>query len=102
MILTIKDRVIIPELLPEQGSMLEMIIVNSINKKVMFTPREITEFELTQEGESLKWNTEKNTDVEVFFEESEINLLKERYKKLDEEKRISRRTFDLCMKISNL
>ena len=103
MILSIEDRVVIMnDVLPEQGNILEMILVKSINKKVEFTPKEITDFNLKQNGRNLTWNGTVNTDVEVCFEESEINLLKEQYKKFDEEKRISVRMFDLYLKIKEL
>lgn len=100
--LTIKERVVLGEILPQQGNMIEMILSSSIRKKAEFTPREITEFNLKQDGGNLTWDGSVDSDVEVFFEESEINLLKEQYKKFDEEKRVSDRMVDLFLKIRDL
>ena len=99
MILTIKDRIVMPELFPERGGMLEMILVKSIADKVALTSKEITDFSIVQEGDSIKWNQSKDTGVEIDFEKSEIELLKKQVQEMDDNKNITMRTFDLCMKI---
>ena len=88
-----------PELFPERGGMLEMIIVKSIADKVALTSKEITDFSIVQEGDSIKWNQSKDTGVEIEFEKSEIELLKKQVQEMDDNKNITMRTFDLCMKI---
>ena len=100
--LTIKDRIVLPEILPQQGNMIEMLVADSITKKTRFTAREVTDFKLCQKGETLTWDENVDTDVEIDFEQSEVNLLKEQLRKLDEEKRISNRIFGLCVKIRDL
>lgn len=100
--LTIKDRLVLPDILPEQGGMLDMILVRSIIGKIVLTAKEITDFEVEQEGNSLKWNMEKDTGVEICFEPSELELLKARYHRLDEEKSVTSRIFDLCLKLKEL
>lgn len=99
MILTIRDRIVMPELFPERGGMLEMILVKSIADKVALTSKEITDFSIVQEGDSIKWNQSKDTGVEIEFEKSEIELLKKQVQEMDDNKNITMRTFDLCMKI---
>lgn len=88
-----------PELFPERGGMLEMILVKSITDKVTLTSKEITDFSIVQEGDSIKWNQSKDTGVEIEFEKSEIELLKKQVQEMDDNKNITMRTFDLCMKI---
>ena len=88
-----------PELFPERGGMLEMILVKSIADKVALTSKEITDFSIVQEGDSIKWNQSKDTGVEIEFEKSEIELLKKQVQEMDDNKNITMRTFDLCMKI---
>lgn len=88
-----------PELFPERGGMLEMILVKSIADKVALTSKEITFFSIVQEGDSIKWNQSKDTGVEIEFEKSEIELLKKQVQEMDDNKNITMRTFDLCMKI---
>lgn len=88
-----------PELFPERAGMLEMILVKSIADKVALTSKEITDFSIVQEGDSIKWNQSKDTGVEIEFEKSEIELLKKQVQEMDDNKNITMRTFDLCMKI---
>lgn len=91
-----------PELFPERGGILEMILVKSITDKVALTSKEITDFSIVQEGDSIKWNQSKDTGVEIEFEKSEIELLKKQVQEMDDNKNITMRTFDLCMKIKGL
>lgn len=90
------------DLLPEQGGMIDMILVKSISDKVALTAKEITDFSVVQEGNSVKWDQSKDTGVEIGFEMSEIELLKRRVQELDASKSITMRTFDLCLKIKEL
>lgn len=100
--LTVKDRIVMGEVLPEQGGMLDMILAKSISDKTTLTAREITLFGVEQEGTTLKWDQEKDTGVEMPFEVAEVDLLKRRLKELDESKSINSRIFDLCLKIREL
>lgn len=88
-----------PELFPEKGGMLEMILVKSISDKVALTSKEITDLSIVQEGNSVKWDQSKDIGAEIEFEKSEIELLKKQVQEMDDNKNISMRTFDLCMKI---
>lgn len=90
------------DLLPEQGGMIDMILVKSISDKVALTAKEITDFSVVQEGNSVKWDQSMDTGVEIGFEMSEIELLKRRVQELDASKSITMRTFDLCLKIKEL
>lgn len=100
--MTIKDRIVVVDLLPEQGGMIDMILAKSVSDKVALTAREITDFSVVQEGNSVKWDQTKDTGVEICFEASEVEMLKKRVQELDEQKSITMRTFDLCMKIKDL
>lgn len=99
MILTIKDRLLLRSVLPEQGNLISMILAKSIAKKLDFTPKEITDFCIKQEGEKITWDSSKCVDIEVSFEESEINLLRDQFKKLDSEEKISIDMVDLYEKV---
>ncbi len=100
--LTVKDRIIIPELLPTQGGMVDMILVKSISDKVAITAKDVTDLDITQDGTTVTWNQSKDSGVEINFERSEIDLLKKQIKDLDDSKKITMRIFDLCMKIREM
>lgn len=101
--LTIKDRILIPEILPESGDMVEMILVRSIQKKVEITAKDIDYYEIkTNESGNTQWNGSKDTGVDIEFENSEIEILKRSFQKLNDEKKINNRNFDLCLKLKEL
>lgn len=101
--LTIKDRILIPEILPESGDMVEMILVRSIQKKVEITAKDIDYYEIkTNESGNTQWNGSKDKGVDIEFENSEIEILKRSFQKLNDEKKINNRNFDLCLKLKEL
>lgn len=100
--LTVKDRIVIADLLPEQGGMIDMILAKSIVDKTSLTARDVDCFNVKQTENSVTWDQAKDTGVEISFEQSEIELLKKQVKEFDEKKQITMRIFDLCKKISEI
>ena len=101
--LTIKDRLIMPGLCPEESDLMTLILVKDITKKVEFSQKELEEIEFKSVDGRHTWNSEKEKDIEIKFTDSELNLLKNQVNKLDSEKK----TFDskrekLKEKYSNL
>lgn len=102
MILTVKDRIVIADLLPESGGMIDMILSKSIVDKTSLTAKDVDNFNVKQSENSVTWDQSKDTGVEISFEQSEIELLKRQVKEFDSNKRITMRIFDLCKKISEI
>ena len=96
--LTIKDRLIIPNILPSQGGLVTQRISKDIRKKVQFSQDEIKKFnmrdvQLPGGGQSVAWDTvrkETNAEtgetvevpvegieIEVTFTEAEKKMLSE-------------------------
>lgn len=101
--LTIKDRILIPEILPEYGNMVDMILVRSIQEKVKITSKDIDDYEIvSKDNGNITWNGAKDTGTEIEFEKSEIGILKRSYQKLNDEEKICDRNFDLCLKLKEL
>lgn len=99
--LIITERILIPEILPESGDMIEMLLVKSIQGKVELTASEISDWNVRQENDMILWDKEKACDKEIYFENSELTLLKKQVEELDKEKKITSRTIDLCVRIKN-
>lgn len=101
--LTLSERLIMPELLPESGDMLEMIIAKSVLDKTTITPAEITAKQIvclkTADGQTeLSWPEGSNTPEVFNLEESEFNLISRQVKKLSGEQGITQRNVSLCVK----
>ena len=102
--LNISERLVLPGLLPEQGSMINMLLVKHIRQKIEFTSAEIGDIDLKGEvredgSTRFKWDPQKAIDVEFHFEKSEIDFLKEQVERLDAEGNIPSSNLDLCLKI---
>ena len=87
-------------ILPKQASVLEMILVKELGRKIVLTSLEIEEFEIKETEKGIVWKGDK--ELELSLTSSEINILKECVKKLDDEKLVNLDNLDLCVKINNL
>lgn len=83
--LSIKERILLPAILPSEGKMIEMIINRSIKNKLVFTEDEITDFELVDnDNGSISFNPKKHRDVEIEFTSEQLNILKKAVNSIDE------------------
>lgn len=93
--LSVKDRVLLPQLFPERSNLLEMMTVSYIQKKIEIGDKESKEIHLRQEGERVVWDDDaKSRNVE--FSETDIKFLDQQVTRLDNERKISLDLLDLC------
>jgi len=97
--LTVAERLCISELFPAEGNIISMTLTKDISEKVSITQEEIKDFEIISDETGIRWNAKKQRDIDVEFTELELNLLKDQVKKFDEEKKISARLLNICLKI---
>jgi hypothetical protein len=103
LLLIIKERLLLPSLLPQQSDKMTMIISEDIRKKVAFTDKELKKYgiEATQNG--WKWNDKFDNETVPFeFTEAETAVLKGQSKRFDQEKRITRDLLSLVRKIDEM
>jgi len=101
--LTIKERVILSDILPQQGSKLQQIIVRSIVRKTEFTSEEIDEYGLKWSTQGVAWNEKaKSAEFEFEVSESELSVLKEAASLIDKENRVTQHNLSLIEKIETL
>lgn len=98
--LSVLDRLMLQQLLPEHGGKIEMILAGSIATKVEFSADEIAKFGLKDHNGSVSWNNSIDTEYE--FTPEQVELLKSASKRADEEKKITRDNLPLIDKIDNL
>ncbi len=89
------ERVVLLQLLPEQGNLTTILIVRKLREKLSFTEEEHKEFNLRQEGERLLWDNEKDIDKEIEFGEKEKDIIVESLKKLNSEKSLTEKHLSL-------
>ena len=97
--LSIKDRLVIVELLPVQGNIIDLTISKDIRQKAEVGQMEATRIGLKIEGTSFIWDDKKEKDKTIEFTNAELELLKSQINELDKQKTIKSNMLSLCLKI---
>ena len=98
--LSVLDRLMLQQMLPQQGSKIEMLLCDEIVKKVDFSPQEITDLGLKDEDGKVSW--ERSADKDFEFETAQVEMLKNASRKADENKLVNRQNLQLIEKIDSL
>lgn len=103
LILSVKERLQFPGMLPHQGGLIEMELVKSIITKVNFTAEEIDEFSMRDlTNGSVQWDRKSAKDREFKFENSEIRIIKKGVELLDQCKEITIDNLDTVKRLLTL
>ncbi len=86
--LTVKDRLIILQLLPQRTSLASQVIAKHIVEKVRIKEGEKEGIEWKEESGRAAWNEEKAKKKTVKFSSTEIDFLRAQIKEWDEKKSI--------------
>jgi hypothetical protein len=100
--LTIKDRLIIPLLLPKQGRLIEIQTVAGIMGMVKFIPGEINAYEIKDSPTGTTWNQDKAQAIDVSFLPEQISVLKSSVQKIDESGQVTFDMIETILKIQSL
>lgn len=101
--LTIKERVLLPGILPSSGRKIEMILVRDLLERVEFTPLEIAEFNLKDLGDGrIVWDPRKEKPLEIELTSQQVELLKKAGNALDEAGKVTTDNLSLLEKIDAL
>jgi len=99
--LTLKERLTIPRLFPQKGSLLIQMAIRDINEKIRIGSKESKTIDLKPDRGNLTWNPKKAKDREIDFTDLETNFLKDQVKRLDKEEAITPDILEVCLKIKN-
>jgi hypothetical protein len=99
--LTIKDRISLPGILPQNGGMSKMILVRELIKKTAITSEDIQKTGMidTPEGNTI-WDAAKDPNIEITFNERELALLKSSADEADKAEKITMDNLSLIEKIT--
>jgi hypothetical protein len=101
--LTIKERVILSDILPAQGNKLQQIIVRGLIFKTEFKSEEIDKFGMNFSTQGVAWNEKaKSAEFEFELNDAEISILKEAAVTIDKEARVTQHNLGLLEKIELL
>lgn len=100
--LKIRDRIAIMDMLPKTGSIMEMVDIMGIIKKVRIEQEEKIQLNYKESNGVISWDIEFDKGKSVNFTFEELSILKESVKKLDSEKLVNAANLDICLKINSL
>ena len=101
--LSIKERAILCDLLPQAGSKLQQIIIRELLAKFSFTDQETAKHKIKYIEGAMTWSADANDALFSFeLSEAEINVLKETSASANEAERITQHNLTLIEKIDSL
>ena len=100
--LTVSERLSIEQFLPREGTMLEQITARDTLQKTKILPGEREKIKWYQSPKGLEIAEESDFEVDFEFDKSEIEMLKEGFRKLEESKKINQQNISLALKLRDL
>ena len=91
--LNVKNRLLLPELLPKKDSMVTMLVVKGILDKINFTTSEQKKFGFSNDNGRIVWKNDISKDFS--FTDTELKVIKDAIKGLDDKKEVSLDMLDL-------
>lgn len=87
--LHIKERLLIPSILPEKGNFMEFNLKKSIIQKVAITEKDKTDYEIVEKKDErrIEWNVQKDleTPLAVDFSQDELNYMRKACEAISEQ-----------------
>ena len=99
--LSVKDRIVIRQLFPNESDIVTQLMVRDIIEKTEFTQEEIEKINLKVNEKGYTWDPQAK-EKEVDFTKAELEFLKSRVDEWDKKKRITQDILDLCVKIKDV
>jgi hypothetical protein len=95
--LNISQRLNLPSLLPQKGGVVTLTLKGEIQDKLRLTSAEIEDWGVKEEQSSngflVSWDTTKDTEKEIEFTKSEIELIRGKLAELDKNGELDDVTF---------
>lgn len=93
--LSVRERIILSNILPKEGSFVTLTIKNDLLSKTNITQEEIKELDMKFDDNGIVWNIQKEKEKDFEFTELEERLIKTELKELDKRDALNEDTFNL-------
>lgn len=100
--LTVKDRIILQQILPQQASLKEIGNIIECSGLLDLTDKEKTEFGYKEENGSITWNPDMNTVREIKLKHDHVTVLKDAIQKLDENGQVTIQQYETFLKVNKV
>lgn len=95
MLLSVKERIVISNILPKQSSFMDYGILQDLKQDLSFSEDERERMEMKQDGDYVIWNQEKEEKKNIKIGKRGIEIIISSLKRLDEENKIDNHNADV-------
>lgn len=85
----IKSRLLLIGMLPQQGSLAEMVDIYDLVRELKLSDEEKRAISYIENGSYVKWDYEKDPNKDINISESQMNIIKKTIDKLDKENKVN-------------
>jgi hypothetical protein len=79
-----------------EGDVVLLRVARDLRKKLGFSAEELSKFEIQSSGDGfVRWNREAAEDAEIELGEADLGMIRERFRKLNEAKKLKMEHLDL-------
>ena len=100
--LSVKERLILLSILPQEGNFITLKVVRKLREALSFSEEEIKKYKFVQSGSQVTWDNTIEQGKEIEIGEKATDIITETLKKLDEQKKLKDEYFSVCEKFINL
>lgn len=101
MILTIKDRLMIIGMLPQEGSLEDMVDIYDLVRELKLTDEEKTLISYKENGKSIIWDTDKDPKKDITLSSNQLKIFNSAVDNLDKQKKIGLGQIETILKVRN-
>lgn len=97
--MTIKDRLLLLQILPTQGSVSEMVDVYDLARELKLSDEEKQLINYVENGQSIKWDPDKDPNKEINISSSQKSIILNVVDNLDAKKQVPLSMIELILKL---
>lgn len=97
--MTIKERLSLLQILPTQGSLVEMCDVYDLVRELKLSDEEKGQINYIEVGNNIKWDYEKDPNKEINISSDQYKIIMTQIDNLDKQKQIPLSMIDLIMNL---
>ena len=87
--LDIKNRLLLISILPQQGTLTEMVEIYDLVRELKLSDEEKGEVAYVENGNYIKWDYEKDLNKDIQINNTQLDIIKKAINKLDKEGKIN-------------
>lgn len=99
LIMTIKERLSLLQILPTQGSVSEMVDVYDLARELKLSDEEKGEVNYIELGDSIKWDFNKDPNKEIKLSKDQLKIVLNQIDELDKHKKVPLSMIELIIKL---